>query len=115
MAEPVQCLSGTGNCELSNSVFVNSDDSSDFVLDDESVMPVSSSLRPAMAQTDGTELCTSTVSSTTADSTDPDSSTLPAITSTVCCIVFLWTCRMSNVTMPRHSSIATECLLEIKV
>jgi len=48
MAEPVQCLSDTGNCELSNSVFADSNDSSDFVLHDESPMPVSSSLRPAM-------------------------------------------------------------------
>jgi len=44
MAEPVQCLSGTGDCELSNSLFVDSDDSSDGVLFGESVMPVSSSL-----------------------------------------------------------------------
>jgi len=41
-------------------------------------MPVSSSVRPTMAQTDGTELRTSTVSLTTADSADSDSSTLPA-------------------------------------
>jgi len=72
MAEPVQCLSGTGDCELSNSLFVDSGDSNDFVLHDESVMPVSSTLRPTMVQTDGTELRTSTVSSTIADSTDPD-------------------------------------------
>jgi len=78
MAEPVQCLSATGDCELNNSVSVDSGDSSDLVLPDESVMPVSSSLRPPMAQTDGTELHASTVSSTTADSMDPDSSTLPA-------------------------------------
>ena len=44
MAEPVQCLSGTGNCELNNSLFADGGDSSDFVLPDESVMPVSSSL-----------------------------------------------------------------------
>jgi len=59
-------------------VFVDSDDSSDFVLHDESAMRVLSIIRPAMAQTDGTELHTSTVSSVTADSKDPDSSTLPA-------------------------------------
>jgi len=44
MAEPVQCLSSTGNCELSNSLFADSDVLSDLVLQDESVMPVSSSL-----------------------------------------------------------------------
>jgi len=77
MAEPVQCLSGTGNVELSNTSFVDSDDSSDFVLHDESVkMPVSFSLQPIPGQTDGTELRASTVSSMTADTTDPDSSTL---------------------------------------
>jgi len=47
------------------------------VLFDESVMPVSSSLRPTMAQTDGTELRISTVSSMTAEPTDSDSSILP--------------------------------------
>ena len=40
MAEPVQCLSGTGTSELSNSV--DGDDWSDSVLFGESVMPVSS-------------------------------------------------------------------------
>jgi len=44
MADLVQCLSGTGDVELSNTLFVSSDDSSDFVLHDESVMPVLSSL-----------------------------------------------------------------------
>ena len=78
MAETVQCLSGTGNCEFSNSLFAAGDGSSDFLLPDESVMPVSSSLRPTMAQTDGTELGTSTDSLSTADPTDSDSSTLPA-------------------------------------
>jgi len=73
MAEPVQCLSGTGNCELNNSLFADSDVSSDLVLPDESVVPLSSSLRPTMAQTDGTELCASTVSSTTAEATDSNS------------------------------------------
>ena len=44
MAEPVQCLSGTGSNGLDKSSFVDGDDSSDSVLHDESVMPVSSSL-----------------------------------------------------------------------
>jgi len=78
MAEPVQCLSHTGNCELNNSLFADSDVSSDLVLPDESAMPVLSSLYPTMAQTDGTELCTLTVSLTTAEPTYSDSSTLPA-------------------------------------
>jgi len=69
--------SGTCNGERSNSLFADSGDSSDLVLFDESVMPVSSSLRPTMVQTDGTELRTSTVSSTTAEPTDSDSSILP--------------------------------------
>jgi len=73
MAQQVQCLSGTG-CELDNLMFVDGDS----VLTGGSVMPVSSSLRPAMAQTDGTELCTSSVSTSTPDVTDPDSSTPPA-------------------------------------
>jgi len=47
-AELVQCLSGSGSCELSNFLFVDSGNLSDFVLHDESVMPVSSSLRPPM-------------------------------------------------------------------
>ena len=78
IAEPVQCLSGTGDIELSNDSFVDSDDSSDFVLHDETVMPVSSSLRPTPAQTDGTEFRASTVSSTTVDLMDSDSLTLSA-------------------------------------
>ena len=77
MAEPVQCISSTGDVELSNVLFADSGNSSDGMLVDESVLPVSSSLRPIPAQTDGTELCASSVSLSTADSTDPDSSTLP--------------------------------------
>jgi len=75
MAEPVQCLSGSGSAELSDFLFADSGNSSDFALHDESVMPVSSSLRSPMAQTEETGLHASTVSSTTAGSTDSDSST----------------------------------------
>ena len=51
MAEPVQCLSGTGG-ELEYLLLADGDDLSASVLLDESVKPVSSSLRPTMAQTD---------------------------------------------------------------
>jgi len=47
------------------------------MLPDESVMTVLSTLRPTMAQTDGTKVRTSTVSLMTAEPTDSDSSTLP--------------------------------------
>jgi len=77
MAEPVQCLSGIGG-ELENLLLVDGDDSSASVLMDESVKPVSSSLRPTMAQTDGTKLLASTVSTTTAEAMDPDPPTLLA-------------------------------------
>jgi len=45
MAEPVQCIFGSSSSELSNFLFADSGDSSDFALRDESAMPVSSSLR----------------------------------------------------------------------
>ena len=77
MSEPVQCLSGTG-CELDDLMFVNGNTLCDSMLADESVKPVSSSLRPATAQMDGAGLCTLTVSSTASDVLDPDSSTSPA-------------------------------------
>jgi len=70
MAEPVQCLSGSGSSELSNFLFVDSGDSSDFVLHDESVMPVFLVFDPPTAQTEETGLRASTVSSMTAGSTD---------------------------------------------
>jgi len=76
-AEPVQCLSGTG-CEPDNLVFADSNACCDSMLSDESVMPVSSCLQPAMVPTDGTELCTSSVSAATSDVTDPDTSTSPS-------------------------------------
>ena len=38
-AEPVQCLSGSSSANLSNFLFADSGNSSDFALHDESVMP----------------------------------------------------------------------------
>jgi len=43
-AEPIQCLSGSGSAELSDTLFADSGNSGDFASHDESVMPVSSSL-----------------------------------------------------------------------
>ena len=77
MAEPVQCFSGTG-CEPDNLLFADSNAWCDFILSDESVVPVSSSLQPAMAPMEGTELRTSSVSATTSDATDLDSSSSPS-------------------------------------
>jgi len=92
MAEPVQFLSSTG-CETDNLMFVDGDDPCASVLLDESLMPVSSSSQPAMAQTGETELRASTVSMTTSDSIDTDSrlflQEISMITSAVCCIVYL--------------------------
>ena len=64
MAEPVQCLSGIG-LELDNLLFADGDSANVSVLPDESVKPVSSSLRPPMAQTDVTGLSASTLSTLT--------------------------------------------------
>jgi len=78
VAALVQCISGIGEVELSNALFADSGDSSDGMLVDESVVPVSPSLRPTPVKAEGAELRASSVSSSTADSMDPDSSTLPA-------------------------------------
>jgi len=77
MAEPVQCLSGT-SCKPDNLLLADSNAWCDSMLSDESVVPVLSSLQPAMVPTDGTELCESSVSAATSDATDPDSSTSPS-------------------------------------
>jgi len=73
MAEPVQCLSGTGygldNLSIAESDFLNV-----FVHPDELSKPVLSSLRPAMVQTNGIGLRTSTVMTPTAEVTGSDSS-----------------------------------------
>jgi len=81
------------------------------VLPDKSVKPVSASLRPAMAQTDGTELCTLTVSNSTAEVTDPDSTLLMGgqhdhIDSLLCTVVYLRTLWPSSVLALRRSSLA---------
>jgi len=78
MAEPVQCVSGTGSAELSDFLFADGGDSSDFALYDDSVVPVSSSFRSPTMQTGETGLRASTVSSTTAALLDSDSSTSPS-------------------------------------
>jgi len=77
MAEPVQCLSGTG-CEPDNWLFADSNACCDLMLFDESAVPVSSCLQPAMVPTVGTELLASSVSAATSDALDPDSSTSSA-------------------------------------
>jgi len=77
MAEPVQCLSGTG-CEPTDSLLADSDACCDSMLFDESAVPASSSLQPAMVPMDGAELLVSSVSAATSDATDPDSLTSPS-------------------------------------
>jgi len=78
-AEPVQCLSGSGSTDLSDVLLVDSSNSIDCVMPDESVMLVSDSLRSSQTTTVEMGLHTATVSSTTTvDRTDSDLSDSPS-------------------------------------
>ena len=68
MAEPVQCLSGTGY-EPASLMFDGSNSNCDAVLSEESALPVSSSPLSKMMSADGTELRASSVSATTVEAT----------------------------------------------
>jgi len=50
-AEPVQCLSGSGSADLSDVLLIDSSNSIDCAMPDESVMLVSTSLHSSPMQT----------------------------------------------------------------
>jgi len=78
-AEPLQCLSGSGSADLSDVSLVDSSNSIDCVMPDESVMLVPDSLRSSPPTTVEMGLRAATVSSTTTvDRTDSDSSDSPS-------------------------------------
>jgi len=77
MAEPVQCLPGTG-CEPSDSLSADGNAWCDSSLSDESALLVSPGLQPEMVSTDETELLASSVSAATSDVLASDSSTSPS-------------------------------------
>jgi len=73
MAEPVQCLSGTGY-EPASLMFDSSSSNCDVMLSEESILRVSSSPLSHLMSTDGTELCASSVSEATVEATASGSS-----------------------------------------
>jgi len=77
MAEPIQCLSGTG-CEPSDSLLADGNACCDSLLLDESASPVSPGLLPEMVSMDGTELLAPSVSAMISDALASDSSNSPS-------------------------------------